>query len=70
MADPLRDRADDHRTLRKEVFGFELVPLPRNWQLSAADSLTESGHQSECAGEFPTRDHSVNPSVIRSSSDD
>ena len=35
----LRDRVDDFLALRKEVFGFELVPLPRSLQLSAADSL-------------------------------
>ena len=34
-----RDRVDDYLSLRKEVFGFELVPLPRSLQLSAADSL-------------------------------
>ena len=34
-----RDRVDDYLALRKEVFGFELVPLPRSLQLSAADSL-------------------------------
>ena len=34
-----RDRVDDFLSLRKEVFGFELVPLPRSLQLSAADSL-------------------------------
>ena len=34
-----RDRADDYIPLRKEVFGFQLVPLPRSLQLSAADSL-------------------------------
>ena len=28
-----------HIALRKEVFGFELVPLPRSLQLAAADSL-------------------------------
>jgi hypothetical protein len=34
-----RDRVGDYLALRKEVFGFELVPLPRSLQLSAADSL-------------------------------
>ena len=34
-----RDRVDDYLALRKEVFGFELVPLPRSLQLSAAESL-------------------------------
>ncbi len=34
-----RDRVDDYLALRKEVFGFELIPLPRSLQLSAADSL-------------------------------
>ncbi len=34
-----RDRVDDYLALRKEAFGFELVPLPRSLQLSAADSL-------------------------------
>jgi hypothetical protein len=34
-----RDRVDDYRLLRKEMFGFELVPLPRSLQLSAADSV-------------------------------
>ena len=34
-----RDRVDDYLALRKEVFGFELVPLPRNLQLSAAETL-------------------------------
>jgi Radical SAM superfamily len=34
-----RDRVDDYLALRREAFGFELVPLPRSLQLSAADSL-------------------------------
>ena len=34
-----RDRVDDFLALRKEVFGFELVPLPRSLQLSAAENL-------------------------------
>jgi hypothetical protein len=34
-----RDRVDDYLSLRKDAFGFELVPLPRSLQLSAADSL-------------------------------
>ena len=34
-----RDRVDDYLALRKGVFGFELVPLPRSLQLSAAESL-------------------------------
>ena len=34
-----RDRVDDYIALCKEVFGFELAPLPRSLQLSAADSL-------------------------------
>jgi hypothetical protein len=34
-----RDRVGDYIALRQEAFGFELVPLPRNLQLSAADSL-------------------------------
>ena len=33
-----RDRVDDFLALRKEAFGFELAPLPRSLQLSAADS--------------------------------
>jgi hypothetical protein len=35
----LRDRVDDFLPLRKDAFGFELVPLPRSLQLVAADSL-------------------------------
>jgi hypothetical protein len=35
----LRNRVDDFLALRREAFGFELVPLPRSLQLSAADSL-------------------------------
>jgi hypothetical protein len=35
----LRDRVDDYLALRKEVFGCELVPLPRSLQLSAAESM-------------------------------
>ena len=31
-----RDQVDDFRSLRKGAFGFELVPLPRSLQLSAA----------------------------------
>ena len=34
-----RDGVDDFLALRKEAFGFELAPLPRSLQLSAADSL-------------------------------
>jgi hypothetical protein len=34
-----RDRLDDYLALRQDAFGFELVPLPRSLQLSAADSL-------------------------------
>jgi hypothetical protein len=34
-----RDRVDDYLSLRKNTFGFELVPLPRSLQLSAAGSL-------------------------------
>jgi hypothetical protein len=34
-----RDHVDDYLALRKQVFGFELVPLPRSLQLSAAESL-------------------------------
>jgi hypothetical protein len=33
-----RDGAKDFVALRKEMFGFELAPLPRSLQLSAADS--------------------------------
>lgn len=33
-----RDGVDDFIGLRKEMFGFELAPLPRSLQLSAADS--------------------------------
>jgi hypothetical protein len=32
------DGANDFMALRKETFGFELAPLPRSLQLSAADS--------------------------------
>jgi hypothetical protein len=32
-----RDRVDDHLALRKEVFGYELVPLPRSLPLSPAE---------------------------------
>ena len=35
----LRDRVDEFLPLRKDAFGFELVPLPRSLQLSPADSL-------------------------------
>jgi hypothetical protein len=35
----LRDRVDEFLALRKGTFGFQLVPLPRSLQLSAADSL-------------------------------
>ena len=35
----LRDRVDEFLPLRKDAFGFELVPLPRSLQLVAADSL-------------------------------
>jgi len=34
-----RDRVDDYLALRKQLFGFELVPLPHSLQLSAAESL-------------------------------
>ncbi|MGZ3355210.1 MAG: hypothetical protein ACXVBO_10190, partial [Isosphaeraceae bacterium] len=34
----LRDRVDEFLPLRKDAFGFELVPLPRSLQLVAADS--------------------------------
>ena len=33
-----RDRVDEFLPLRKDAFGFELVPLPRSLQLVAADS--------------------------------
>ncbi len=35
----LRDRVDEFLPLRKEAFGFELVPLPRSLQLVEADDL-------------------------------
>jgi hypothetical protein len=35
----LRDRVDEFLPLRKDAFGFELVPLPRSLQLVAAESL-------------------------------
>jgi hypothetical protein len=35
----LLDGVDDFLSLRKETFGFELAPLPRSLQLSAAESL-------------------------------
>jgi len=34
-----RDRVDDLLSLRRAGFGFDLVPLPRSLQLSAADSV-------------------------------
>lgn len=34
----LRDRMDDFLALRRETFGFELAPLPRSLQLSAAEA--------------------------------
>lgn len=35
----MRDRVDDFLHLRKDTFGFKLVPLPRSLQLVEADSL-------------------------------
>ena len=35
----LRDHVDDLLSLRKQTFGFDLVPLPRSLQLSAAESV-------------------------------
>ena len=64
----LRDRVDEFLPLRKDAFGFELVPLPRSLQLVGGGQLAEPGHQSACAGEFSTRNRPVSPSLIRSSS--
>jgi hypothetical protein len=35
----LLDSVEDFLALRKETFGFELVPLPNSLQLPAAESL-------------------------------
>lgn len=37
------DGVKDYLSLRQETFGFELAPLPRSLQLSAADSRLNRG---------------------------
>ncbi|HMB08602.1 MAG TPA: radical SAM protein, partial [Isosphaeraceae bacterium] len=49
----LRDRVDDYLSLRKDAFGFELVPLPRSRQLSAADSLLNRVINPHVRASFP-----------------
>ncbi|MGZ3472076.1 MAG: hypothetical protein ACXVA6_19065, partial [Isosphaeraceae bacterium] len=48
-----RDRVDDFLALRKDVFGFELVPLPRSLQLSAAESLLNRVINPHVGASFP-----------------
>ena len=48
-----RDRVDDYLAMRKEVFGFELVPLPRSLQLSAAESLLNRVINPHVRANFP-----------------
>ena len=63
-----RDRVDDYLALRKEVFGFELVPLPRSLQLVAADSLLNPVINPHVRAGFPRATGPSAPQLIRSSS--
>ena len=65
----LRDRVDDFLALRKEAFGFELVPLPRSLQLSAADSLLNRVINPHVRASLPRATGPSSPSLIRSSSE-
>jgi len=47
------DGAKDFISLRKETFGFELAPLPRSLQLSAADSWLNGGIKSRVWTSMP-----------------
>jgi len=47
------DGAKDFISLRKETFGFELAPLPRSLQLSAADSWLNGGIKSRVWTSLP-----------------
>jgi hypothetical protein len=42
----LRDRAADFIAWRKDLFGFELAPLPLSLQLPAAESALAPAHLS------------------------
>ena len=49
-----RDGVNDFIALRKETFGFELAPLPRSLQLSAAETRLNRGPAPAGAGERAT----------------
>jgi hypothetical protein len=50
----LRDRVDEFLPLRKDAFGFELVPLPRSLQLVATDSLLNRVTNPHVRANFPS----------------
>ena len=54
-----RDRVAEFLALRKEVFGIELVPLPRSLQLSAAENLLNRGINTPVRASLP---HATSPS--------
>ena len=53
----LRDRVDDYLSLRKEAYGFELVPLPRSLRLSEADRLLNRVINPHGRASLPTATH-------------
>ena len=65
----LRDRVNDYRELRKEVFGYDLAPLPRSLRLSPAENELNRGiNQGKRANLPRLLGVSQPPSRIRSSS--
>ena len=56
-----RDGVDDFLALRKETFGFELAPLPRSLQLSAADSLLNRVINPHVRASLPRADRPLAP---------
>jgi hypothetical protein len=53
----LRDRVDDYLSLRKEAYGFELVPLPRSLRLSEVDRLLNRVINPHGRASLPTATH-------------
>lgn len=57
------DSVKDFNTLRKETFGFELAPLPRSLQLSAADTRLNGLNEPRVRATLPqaTNRHVADP---------
>jgi hypothetical protein len=65
----LRDRVNDYRELRKEVFGYDLAPLPRSLRLSPAENELNRGINPRVRASSPGLFGLPHPpSLIRSSS--